>query len=311
MTRSEIDVVVAVLVRPDGRCLLARRPEGRAMAGFWEFPGGKIEPGETREAALARELEEELGIRAIEPWPWIARAFAYPHARVRLYFYRVTAWEGEPREREGQRLAWVNPAAPAVAPLLPANHPVLEALCLPPVMGVSHVAELTQPVFLARLEAALAQGLRLVQIREHALGEAELAHLVAQVRRACARHGALVVVNAAPDVVARLACDGVHLSASRLMASKSRPPLPWVGASCHDPRELEHAARLELDYVVLGPVLPTQSHPGAKTLGWEGFARLVEDYPLPVYAIGGMRAEALPHAWRHGAHGVAMLRGAW
>src|SRR5918994_6473274 len=97
-----IEVAAAVLQRPDGSFLLAQRPPGKVYAGYWEFPGGKVEPGEPAAAALARELHEELGIDVECAYPWLTRVFTYPHATVRLNFFRVTRWRGEPHPREDQ-----------------------------------------------------------------------------------------------------------------------------------------------------------------------------------------------------------------
>src|SRR5574340_320755 len=123
-----VDVVAAVVLQPDGRFLLARRPEGKPYAGDWEFPGGKVEAGETLLHALARELHEELGIEVERAWPWLVRHFDYEHASVKLHFFRVVGWHGEPHGREGQLLAWQAPGQVDVAPLLPANGPILSAL---------------------------------------------------------------------------------------------------------------------------------------------------------------------------------------
>jgi 8-oxo-dGTP diphosphatase len=103
----------------------------------------------------------------------------------------------------------------------------------------------------------------------------------------------------------------VHYTARQLMALKSRPRSGLAAASCHTPEELAHAAALELDFAVLGPVKPTPSHPDAALLGWEGFARIARGASLPVYAIGGLRRRDLEAAWHAGAHGVAMISGAW
>src|SRR5207253_9676517 len=99
-----IEVAAAVIQRPDGRFLLAQRPPGKVYAGYWEFPGGKLEPGEPPAQALARELHEELGIGVACAYPWITRVFTYPHATVRLNFFRVTSWAGEPQPREDQAI---------------------------------------------------------------------------------------------------------------------------------------------------------------------------------------------------------------
>jgi 8-oxo-dGTP diphosphatase len=125
--RPVTEVAVGVLVQPDGRYLLAQRPAGKPYEGYWEFPGGKLEPGETVEAALVRELHEELGIDVEACHRWHTLEHDYPHAYVRLYFCKVTAWRGEPHGREGQAFVWQTLPA-EVEPLLPATIPVLEWL---------------------------------------------------------------------------------------------------------------------------------------------------------------------------------------
>ena len=126
-----VEVSAAVILRADGSFLIARRPPGKVYAGYWEFPGGKIEPGEPAAAALKRELHEELGIDVIRAYPWITRVHIYPHATVRLNFFRVLEWSGEPHPREAQTILWQRPGAPVAQPMLPANAPVLASLALP------------------------------------------------------------------------------------------------------------------------------------------------------------------------------------
>src|SRR3954468_1575974 len=163
---KRLEVVAAVLQRPDGSFLLAQRPAGKVYEGYWEFPGGKVEPGEEPRDALSRELHEELGIDVGRAYPWITREYDYEHAAVRLRFFRVTGWSGELHGRENQRFAWQRTDALDVAPLLPANGPILRSLELPAIYGVTNAAETGVELFLSRLEAALARGLRLVQVRE-------------------------------------------------------------------------------------------------------------------------------------------------
>jgi 8-oxo-dGTP diphosphatase len=125
--RKVTEVAVGVMVAPDGRYLLAQRPADKPYGGYWEFPGGKLEAGESVEAALARELHEELGIDVTQCALWHTLEHDYPHAYVRLFFCKVTGWQGEPHGREGQALAWQDLPV-EVAPLLPAALPVLELL---------------------------------------------------------------------------------------------------------------------------------------------------------------------------------------
>jgi 8-oxo-dGTP diphosphatase len=125
--RPVTEVAVGILFAPDGRFLLAQRPEGKPYAGYWEFPGGKLESGETVEAALARELDEELGITVQSCERWKVLEHDYPHAYVRLHFCKVALWQGDPFGREGQAFAWQRLPLD-VAPLLPATVPVVQWL---------------------------------------------------------------------------------------------------------------------------------------------------------------------------------------
>ena len=300
------EVAAAVIERP-GEFLLAQRPEGKPYPGYWEFPGGKIEPGEDPRSALARELREELGIELREATPWITRVYAYTHATVRLHFFRVTAWEGEPRPLEDQAIRWQAVGRPDVSPMLPANAPVLAALALPAVMVVSDAARMGIDEWIARVtERAMGEAL-LVQVREKDMPAQKLQHLLSRTLARLEPLGSRVVVNS--DCGRPPQCASVHFTAKALMALAHRPVGVLAGASCHDEGELAQAAALGLDYAVLGPVRRTASHPGAAPMGWERFGALVAGAPMPVYAIGGLARGDLPEARRHGAHGIA-LRGA-
>lgn len=124
---SPIDVAVGILMQANGDVLLACRPEGKPYAGYWEFPGGKVEPGESVLAALTREFAEEIDVQIETAEPWCCVEHVYPHAHVRLHFFISRQWRGEPRSLEGQALAWQG-AAFAVEPILPATVPLLEWL---------------------------------------------------------------------------------------------------------------------------------------------------------------------------------------
>ncbi len=310
MNAERVEVAAAVIERPDGSFLMARRPAGKVYAGWWEFPGGKVEPGECARAALRRELREELGIDVINAWPWLNRAYVYPHAHVMLRFFRVDAWQGAPHPHEDQALAWTHAALPEVTPILPANGPILKALRLPLEYAISDAAALGADEFLRRLDLRLAQGLRLLQWRERDFPPDVAARLLDAVAARCRAADALLMLNADIERAHALG-TGVHLNAAQLLRTARRPDLEWVSASCHDATELAHAAQLDLDFVVLSPVLPTASHPGAATLGWAAFAELLRDYPLPVFALGGLDRTDLAQARSLGAHGVALKRQAW
>jgi len=310
MSVGRVEVAAAVIERADGAFLMTRRPAGKAYADWWEFPGGKVEAGESARAALERELREELGIQVHNARPWLNRAFVYPHAHVMLRFFRVDAWQGEPHPHEGQALAWVHAESPEVAPILPANGPILKVLRLPLEYAISDAAALGENVFLQRLEQRLAGGLKLVQWRERGLPAADMARMTGLVAARCRAAGALLMLNA-DEAWAHELGVGVHLNASQLMRASQRPALEWVAASCHNPAELARAAELELDFVVLSPLLPTPSHPGAETIGWARFAEWLRDYPLPVLALGGLASSDLDRVRALGGHGVALKSQAW
>jgi 8-oxo-dGTP diphosphatase len=308
--RLPVDVAVGILIRTDGRLLLASRPAGKPYAGYWEFPGGKLEPGETVAHALARELHEELGVDIGPVFPWLVREFDYPHALVRLHFCRVFEWRGELHARERQRFGFFQLDA-LPTPLLPATIPVLRGLELPAVYAISAAEALGAGEFLRRLEVALTRGLRLVQLREPELGEGDVERLFVEMRAMTHVAGARLLVNGRHSPALWGRADGVHLTSSHLREALERPALPWVGASVHDAAELRRAGDLALDYALLGPVQATASHPGRPALGWTEFERLVAVTRVPVYALGGLEAESLPLSMACGAHGIAFLSAAW
>ena len=299
-----VEVVAAVIERPDGSFLLGQRPAGKVYAGWWEFPGGKVHEGETLQTALARELHEELGIDVARAYPWITRVHVYEHATVMLHFFRVVEWSGEPRGREGQGLLWQRLDAPIAEPMLPANGPVLASLALPLEYAITDAQSLGAAEQLARVEARMKEGLRLVQVRDK--DNWERARLIYVIRSLAKQYGARVLVNGGP------AADGIHFTAEQLMTLRARPEgVLLCAASCHTGQELGHAMAIGLDFVVLGPVKATPSHPDAEPIGWDGFRRIVDGASIPVYAIGGLRSSDLHEARRAGAHGLAMISGSW
>lgn len=310
--RPRVEVAAAVLFDGHGRFLLAQRPLGKVYAGYWEFPGGKVEPGESSADAIRRELHEELGIEVGRVCPWLTRDFEYEHAAVRLRFFRIHDWQGEPQGREGQAFGWHEVRqALSVTPVLPANGPILRALELPDVYGITQAAAVGIPAFMGRLENALAHGLRLVQVREKEMPRDKLLAFARDVVERAHHYDARVLLNGDIALAREAGADGVHLTSQQLPMLTERPACAWVAASCHSRAEMAMASRLSVDFAVLGPVMPTPTHPGAPTLGWKGFSQAVQDTTLPVYALGGLSPDDLDEARLSGAHGIAMLRRAW
>ncbi|QCW27615.1 Nudix family hydrolase [Lysobacter enzymogenes] len=309
-----IEVVAGVIRDARGRVLLTRRTEGRDLAGLWEFPGGKREPGETPEAALSRELHEELGIDAEIGAEVIRVPQIYPDKRLVLDVRHVRAWRGSARGREGQALAWVPPHKLASYAMPPADRPVVAALEQPERYLVTPEPE-DVGVWLAGLSAALAAGVRRVQLRAPALAAGDRARwrqLAAAAAKRCRAAKAELLVNADLELALELGL-GLHLRAAQLRELGERPlaaGLP-LAASCHDADELRAAQALGCDFAVVGSVKPTPSHPSVLGIGWEAFAALRESVSLPIYAIGGLGPDDLAEARRHGAQGVAAIRSLW
>ena len=307
-----IHVVAGVIRDARGRILLARRTEGRDLSGSWEFPGGKVEPGETPEAALVRELCEELGIEAVVGTAIIDVPQRYPHKRLRLDVREIASWSGTPRGLDGQALAWVPPRKLADYPMPPADRPVVAALLQPDCHLVTPVPGEDDAVWLAGLRASIEAGIRRVQLRAPGLEAARWESLVAKAAALCRESGVEALLNGD----ARLAREhglGLHLRSDQLSTFDvgTRVPGTPLAASCHDAADLQRAAALGCDFVVLGSVLPTPSHPGIAGMGWEGFAALREDCDLPLYAIGGLGRGDIANARAHGAQGIAAIRGLW
>jgi 8-oxo-dGTP diphosphatase len=310
-TGDRLVVAAAVILRADGEVLLAQRPAGKAYAGYWEFPGGKLEPGETPRHALDRELTEELGVTVRRAAPWLTQRFVYPHARVELHFFRVLEWSGEPHGHDGQAFAWQTPGRFTVAPVLPANTRVLRSLVLPPVCGITMAADLGEAPFLERARIALARGLKLVQLREKDWPEARQRALCDALLELALPHGAAVLLNGTEDNARRWGCAGVHWTAAALAAASERPADLMCAASVHTREEVERAGELALDFALLGPVRSTPTHPDVQPLGWDGFEALAANASLPVLALGGLDRGDLDAAIARGAHGVALRRAAW
>lgn len=317
-----VHVVAGVIRDARGRILLARRTEGRDLAGLWEFPGGKREPGETPQAALSRELHEELGIEAEVGAQIICVPQAYPDKRLILDVREIRAWRGSARGLEGQALAWVPPHKLASYAMPPADRPVVAALGQPEHYLVTPEPGESDDAWLTALSRSLAAGVRRVQLRAPGLAEggghdpsAEADRwqgLAAAAVKRCRAAKAEVLINGDIALAQRLSV-GLHLRAAQLREFGERPiaaELP-LAASCHDADELRAAQQLGCDFVVVGSIKPTPSHPGMLGIGWEAFAALRESVSLPIYAIGGLGPEDVGEARRHGAQGIAAIRSLW
>jgi len=303
-----LQVAVGVVKNAQDQVLISLRPRRLHQGGLWEFPGGKLERGETIRQALARELKEELDISVISATPLITVKHQYPEIAVQLHVFLVEQFSGEVRGCEGQPFKWVNPAELSRYAFPAANRPIITAAQLPPFYAILDDAD--ESLLLANLEKILARGVKLIQARLKNLPPDAVKAFVERAYPLCKQQGAWLLMNSA---VAggkwHAAVDGIHLTARHLLAADKRPEVKqWVAASCHNLRELQHAQAIGVDFAVLAPVLTTRTHPDTAPLGWAQFNELVAQVNMPVYALGGLSLSGLDLARQAGAQGISAIR---
>lgn len=326
MSKKRILVVAAVIRGDQGRILLAQRAQSAHQGGLWEFPGGKVEPGEPEAAALTRELEEELGITPVASHPLIRIRHDYPDKLVELSVWQVDRFLGHDqvqgeRGREGQRIAWFSPDELLQLDFPAANVPIVAAArlpacwritpALPDVAAVRAWAEARRG---DRVTTGFAESGWLLRLpgwsgSDYLLAARELLGLAGPAGIPLLLHGALERLEAVPEA------SGIHLpagEAARLLKHGSGRPLPsgkLLSVAAHDAAQLRVAEALAADCALLSPVLPTPSHPDQPGLGWEVWAGQVLTARVPVYALGGMTPGLVGEARRLGGQGVAGITG--
>ena len=310
---KRVHVAAAVIRRADGHILLAKRADQQHQGGLWEFPGGKLEAGESALVALRRELQEELGIAVTAARPLIKVQHDYPDKQVLLDVWEVSGFTGEPHGAEGQPLAWVSPRQLPDYDFPAANQPIVRAARLPAQYLITP-AELDGKPLLLGIQAAIAAGARLIQLRAPNMYSPEYRDLAVDVVGLCAGKAQLMLKGPL-EWLGDFPAAGWHLTAEQLRkyADKGRPfpAQRWLAASCHNAEELALARQMGVDFVTLSPLQPTQSHPEAVPLGWDAAAQLIDGLNLPVYLLGGVGAGDTERAWQLGAQGVAGIRAFW
>jgi 8-oxo-dGTP diphosphatase len=300
-----LHVAVGVTSAADGRVLITQRHTHAHLGGLWEFPGGKLESGETAFQALQRELAEEVGIQVQTANPLIRIAHNYPERHVLLDVWRITAWNGKAQGLEGQAMQWARIDELENYTFPSANIPIITALQLPIFYAV---LEASSPADAhARLRRMHDLQISLVQIRLKSLPATQQAQTAAAALDFCRRHGIQTLLNSdLTETVNPDLADGLHLTSRALQAASARPPAcRWLAASCHNAEELAHAANIGADFAVLAPAMPTASHPGQPALGWPICATLLDAAKIPTYLMGGLNRDDLTTAHQAGAQGVA------
>jgi 8-oxo-dGTP diphosphatase len=313
---SRIEVAVGVIRRGENEVLVGQRMVQDRYYRRWEFPGGKLEPRETPEQALARELSEELGIQITKTQPLIQLDHDYPDIKVRLYVMEVDSHLGEPYGREGQAIEWISLANPQVKDFLEATQPIFTALTLPKRIMITDTKRFGMDRTCEAVAAKAVHGASvIVQVREPELSLKDRMEFTAQLVKSTNGSPVQIVQNDGLDADFFDGITGIHLSAlntrEALAAGLKRPLGKMLGCSCHNAGEIRVASMIDADYITLGSVAVTPSHPDGAVLGISQFSNLSELANIPVFAVGGMDESDIKQIRQAGGQGVAMISAAW
>lgn len=317
MSAGRVIHVAVGVIRRHGQVLIARRPDHVHQGGLLEFPGGKVEPGESVQAALVREIEEETGLRvaASELTPLIGIRHDYGDKCVFLDVWEGVSSDGEPEGKEGQPVEWRDLLDLADQDFPAANRPIIRALRLPRRYAITGRAS-GPGDYLQRLKHSLpGSGLRLCLLRAPELDRQQYHELVSGAIRPAewnrvvqwVLHGEAALLQDFPEA------DGLHMP-WREARRHSRRPIDagyLLAVSCHNAAEIQHALTIEADFITLGPVKPTGSHPGATPLGTDEFATMVAGAPMVVYGLGGLDTGDEHEMMALGAQGIAGISYWW
>ena len=311
-----LHVAVAIITHQKNKVLISLRSNSVHQGGLWEFPGGKLETGESVLDALKREIKEELNITIDKASPFKKIQYQYSDKAVLLDIWRVELFSGEPEGAEGQQIKWQSISDLKENDFPAANRAIIMALQLPQRYMITGSFE-NQQDFKYRLEASLKKGISLVQLRCKKTSETEYKQLAEISIQLCKKYNASLLFNTTIELFKELNANavdsGLHLNSQMLDSIQSRPIAAdlLLSVSCHNSTEIEKAKQLGADIILLSPVKETRSHPGVKGIGWNKFTEIAENINQPVYALGGMSESDLTDAELSGAQGVAAISGFW
>jgi 8-oxo-dGTP diphosphatase len=300
---TAMHVAVGVITDNLGNILLTQRAKHVHQGGLWEFPGGKLELGESVEQALLRELQEEVGILVELAAPLIKVRHDYGDRCVLLDVWRVSRFSGQATACEGQSMCWLSADRLGELSFPAANFPIVKAAQLPDFYAI--VEGQTVEEVLRNCRCILQRGIKLLQLRIKSLSVAEVEFVVPRILSICQQQQVKLLINSDLAFATKLG-DGIHFTSRALLACQTRPKnYTWVAASCHNLAELKHAEQLGIDFAVLAPVQSTTTHPGQQPLGWDQVSDWIDQVNLPVYVMGGLSMGDLHRSFVAGAQGVA------
>ncbi len=312
-----IHMAIAVIYGADNQILLARHLRNKDSSGLWDFPGSKIEPDETTIEALARELEEELGIMPVTVKPLITVSHNYPEKTVVLHVHRVLAFSGNPKSRVNKELAWVKPSQLSEYNFLPENRAVVSGIHLPDQYAITGQFS-DYDDLVRRVTLQLEQGIRLIQFRANMLDESTYMNYAKKLTELCNQFNAQLIIKADPMLLKQGWCDGVHVRAKEAMklykaawCCKRAAKRKWFSVSCHNLKEIKIAEAIGADFVTLSPVCLTQTHLEAVPLGFSLAAKITSQAGIPVYWQGGIQRNQSRRVMEAEGQGIASISTFW
>jgi len=313
-----IHVAVAVIVNDKDEVLISQRAVDAHQGGLWEFPGGKLEVGETVEQALLRELDEELGIELTSYRPLIKITHHYADKSVLLDVWKVDGFVGTPTANEGQPVRWCSTDLLDAKEFPAADVPVIQviqALNLPEHYMITGKFETVEQFELHFIQA-MNKGIKLVQLRLTTdwlqAGNRKIADEVIDIAvNLSSQSNARLMFNLPDEISQVVKPEGIHLNSQKLKDLNVRPACSFLSASCHTVAEMKKAEELRADFIVLSPVQATGSHPDVQPLGWDRFSEMIANINMPVYALGGVTRDNTQQAWLSGGQGIAAISALW
>lgn len=306
-------VVIGIVHNNNHEVLVSRRKKNTHLPGMLEFPGGKTEDNELAFDTLKREFKEELGIHVLRAAPLIQIPFHYTDRCLLLDVFNIQEYSGKVSANEGQELFWQSIESLSDIGFPAANFGIIRALRFPKHFPITPDC-LEEKSFLNHFENVISRNdSKIIQLRAHALSNSAYSKLAMQCFDLCNQYKTKLVLNRELECIENLNFSGLHLTSKNLLKLEKRPlgANHIIGASCHDVKEVEKANTLKLDYIYIGPVLDKAENRKAKTLGWDGFARLSRMSTVPAYAIGGMDPSKLDKCFLSGGQGIAAIRAFW
>lgn len=312
MAQTIVQVAVGVIKNKKAEILISKRADNVHQAGLWEFPGGKIEPGESAEQALSRELKEEVGIDCLSMLPFSTIEFDYGDKQVCLHVYIIEKFNGQATGREGQLISWVEIEALSEFPFPAANKSIIIQLQLPELIqitgGFHSLGDL-----LAKAKSCIKSGVKMIHFRAHHLADEIYQNYAEELLTLCKHKNVRLILNRDTQMIEKVQADGLHLTSHEMFNYRQRPcgREKYFSVSCHDQEQLEQAKALDVDYCFLSPVKQAISHNAGEPIGFDMFSRLCHEFDMKVYALGGMCSADIKKVGRLGGAGVAVISENW